>query len=104
AAEENVHYLLGRNPLDRSYVTGQGAGAFKNPHNRPTASDGIDNPYPGLVSGGANAHPVDEPAKASIPVGTPPLYCHLDDIGSFSTNEIAIYWNSITAFVFAYFA
>ncbi|MBO7650618.1 MAG: glycoside hydrolase family 9 protein [Lachnospiraceae bacterium] len=104
AAEENVHYLLGRNPLDRSYVTGQGAGAFKNPHNRPTASDGIDDPYPGLVSGGANAHPVDEPAKASIPVGTPPLYCHLDDIGSFSTNEIAIYWNSITAFVFAYFA
>lgn len=104
AAEENVHYLLGRNPLDTSYVTGHGAHAFRNPHNRPTASDGVDEPYPGLVSGGPNAHPMDEPARAVIPEGAPPMRCFLDDVGSFSTNEIAIYWNSIAVLVFAYFA
>lgn len=104
AAEENVHYLLGRNPLNRSYITGQGAHAFRNPHNRPTASDNVEDPFPGLVSGGPSARVYDEPAKAAIPEGTAPMRCHLDDVGSFSTNEIAIYWNSITALVFAYFA
>ena len=104
AAEENIHYLLGRNPLNRSYITGHGAGAFHNPHNRPTASDNVEDPYPGLVSGGPSARVYDEPAKAAIPEGTPPLLCHLDDVGSFSTNEIAIYWNSITVLVFACFS
>ncbi|MBO4695867.1 MAG: glycoside hydrolase family 9 protein [Lachnospiraceae bacterium] len=104
AAEENVHYLLGRNPLNRSYITGHGSHPFRNPHNRPTASDGVDEPFPGLVSGGPSARVYDPPAKAAIPEGTPPLLCHLDEVESFSTNEIAIYWNSITALVFAYFA
>ena len=104
AAEENVHYLFGRNPLHVSYVTGHGSHPFRNPHNRPTASDGVEEPFPGLVSGGPNARPADEPARAVIPEGTAPLRCYLDDVGSFSTNEIAIYWNSITAFVMAFFA
>ena len=36
AALNQLHYLLGRNALDISYVTGEGEHAFKNPHNRPT--------------------------------------------------------------------
>ena len=69
-----------------------------------TDSDDVEDPFPGLVSGGPSARVYDEPAKAAIPEGTAPMRCHLDDVGSFSTNEIAIYWNSITALVFAYFA
>lgn len=103
-AEDNVHYLLGRNPLDRSYITGHGSNPFKNPHNRPTASDGIDEPFPGLVSGGPNAHLMDAACRELIAEGTPPLRCHADVVGSYSTNEIAIYWNSVTALVFAYFS
>ena len=104
AAEEHLHYLLGRNPLDRCYITGHGSHPIRNPHNRPTASDNIEEPFPGLVSGGANFYPCDDIARASLPKGTPALLCHLDHVDSYSTNEIAIYWNSITAFVMAFFA
>lgn len=104
AAEEHVHYLLGRNPLDRSYITGHGSHPVRNVHNRPTISDNIEEPFPGLVSGGVNFYPCDDVARAGIPQGTPALCCHVDHVESFSTNEIAIYWNSITAFVMAFFA
>lgn len=103
AAEENIHYLFGRNPLDRSYVSGHGTFPFRNPHLRTTASEEIEEPFPGLVSGGPNVRPCDDAALAQIPNGTPPLYCHADDVGSFSTNEIAIYWNSIAVLVLAFF-
>ena len=31
-----------------------------------------------------------------------PQKCYEDDIGSYSTNEIAIYWNSTALYAFAY--
>lgn len=96
-----LHYLLGRNALNRSYVTGFGEHAYHNPHNRPTACDGIDDPMPGWVSGGPFKTPCDEDAKKLIPVGTPPMKCHADVIGSYSTNEITIYWNSPAIFMTA---
>lgn len=98
-----LHYLLGRNALNRSYVTGFGEHAYHNPHNRPTACDGIDDPMPGWVSGGPYRTPCDEDAKKLIPVGTPPMKCHADVIGSYSTNEITIYWNSPAIFMTAAF-
>ncbi len=103
AAEAQLHYLLGRNPLGVSYVTGHGSNPFRNPHNRPTYADGIDEPIPGFVSGGPNGHPADEKACRLIPEGTPPMKCYADVYESYSTNEIAIYWNSITVLAMAYF-
>lgn len=89
-----IDYIFGRNAMDTSYVTGEGERAFKHPHNRPTESDGIDEMIPGFVSGGPNARPCDEPALKMIPKGTAPMKCYVDDWGSYSTNEITIYWNS----------
>ncbi len=103
AAEEHVHYLFGRNPLDMSYVTGHGDHAFRNPHNRPTFADGIDEPIPGYVSGGPNVHPCDPKACADIPEGSPGMKCFTDAYESYSTNEIAIYWNSIAVLALSYF-
>lgn len=103
AAAEQLHYLLGRNPLGVSYVTGHGSAPFRNPHNRPTFADGIDEPIPGYVSGGPNGRPADERACALIPEGTPPMKCYADVYESYSTNEIAIYWNSIAVLAAAYF-
>lgn len=103
AALEHVHYLLGRTPLNISYVTGYGEHAFRNPHARAIASDGIDDPMPGWVSGGPFRTPCDEPAMAAIPKGTPPMKCYIDHVGSYSTNEITIYWNTPLAFILAYF-
>lgn len=103
AAEEHLHYLLGRNPLNISYVTGHGEHAFRNPHNRPTYADGVDDPIPGYVSGGPNVHPCDPKACADIPEGSPGMRCFTDAYESYSTNEIAIYWNSIAVLAFSYF-
>jgi len=101
AACNQLNYLLGRNALQRSYVTGYGEHAFKNPHNRTTACDGVELPMKGWVSGGPFKTPNDEAAKKIIPVGTPPMKCHADVVGSYSTNEITIYWNSSVIFITA---
>ena len=95
-----VNYLLGCNSMDVSYVTGNGERAFKNPHLRPTAVDGIDDPWPGLVSGGPNVGLQDERAR-TLPKGLPAMKCYLDHIDCYSLNEITIYWNSPFVFVLA---
>lgn len=102
-ALNQLHYLLGRNALDISYVTGFGENAFKNPHNRSTFADGIDLPMPGWVSGGPFKTPCDPAAMAAIPPGTPPMKCYVDHVDSYSTNEITIYWNSPAVFMTAFF-
>ncbi len=103
AALSHLHYLLGRNALNISYVTGNGENAYKNPHNRPTFADGIELPMPGWVSGGPFKTPCDPKAIELIPAGTPPMKCYVDEIESYSTNEITIYWNSPAVFMCAYF-
>lgn len=102
AVEDHLHYLLGRNPLDISYITGFGENAFRHPHNRVTEMDGIDSPMPGWVSGGPFKTPCDPAAEAAIPKGTAPMKCYVDDVGSYSTNEITIYWNSPVIFMLAF--
>ena len=103
AAEEHLHYLLGRNALNISYVTGHGEHAFKNPHNRPTFADGIELPMPGWVSGGPFKTPCDPKANELIAPNTAPMKCYVDEVESYSTNEITIYWNSPVVFMTAYF-
>lgn len=104
AALEHLHYLLGRNPMNTSYVTGYGEHAFRHPHARVMECDGIPEPIPGWVSGGPFRTPIDEPARERIPVGTPPMKCYVDHVGSYSTNEITIYWNTPLVFLCAYFS
>lgn len=93
-ANTQIDYILGRNAMNTSYVTCNGEGAYAHPHNRPSEADGIDEAIPGQVSGGPNGHPCDEAALRIIPAGTAPMKCFADDWGSYSTNEITIYWNS----------
>src|ERR1035437_5836413 len=52
AAAENLHYLIGRNCFDLSWVTQLGPKAFQHPHHRPSAAGNIAAPWPGLLSGG----------------------------------------------------
>ncbi len=95
-----LDYLLGCNTMDVSYVTGNGQKAFKNPHLRPTAVDDIDEPWPGLVSGGPNTGLQDEQAQ-KLPKDTAPMKCYMDHVDCYSLNEITIYWNSPLVFVLA---
>lgn len=100
AIQSGMDYLLGANTMDTSYVTGNGEKAYKNPHLRPTAVDNIEQPWPGLVSGGPNRGLQDFKAK-EVPKDSAPMKCYLDHIDCFSLNEITIYWNSPFVFVLA---
>ncbi|MCL1878662.1 MAG: glycoside hydrolase family 9 protein [Defluviitaleaceae bacterium] len=98
AALEHMHYILGRNPLSQSYISGFGANAIKYPHHRPTVAVGAA--FPGMVSGGANGDltPRDLILNETC-AGKPPSKCFIDHIDSFSSNEVAIYWNASVFFV-----
>jgi endoglucanase len=63
----------------------------------------VDDPVPGLVSGGPNKANPDAAAKMTIPPDTPPAKFYIDYTPTASANEIAIYWNSTAAFVVAFF-
>jgi len=99
AALSNLHYLIGRNCFGVSWVTQLGHRPFQHPHHRPSAADGIAVPWPGLLSGGPNAHGGDVIADA-LPK-SPPMRMWLDDQRAYSMNEIAINWNAPLVFLLA---
>lgn len=98
-------YLLGNNPLDRSYVTGYGARPLQNPHHRFFARQKRRDrppPPPGLVSGGPNSALQDPYAQSAGLSGCAPQRCFVDHIESWSTNEVTINWNAPLAWVAAF--
>jgi len=103
AAQAQLDYLLGMNATGYSFVTGFGENAFRYPHHRPSYADNIDDPVPGLVSGGPNKKFPDLVCKKLIPEETPPAKFYIDYTWTASANENAIYWNSPAIFVAAYF-
>lgn len=86
----NLDYLLGRNATGYCFLTGIGSKRVMRPHHRPSISDGIEDPVPGLLSGGPNPGKQDK--------------CHYDHSDpetafsdtdcSYASNEIAINWNA----------
>ncbi|MBE0659288.1 MAG: glycoside hydrolase family 9 protein [Bryobacteraceae bacterium] len=99
-AAENLHYLLGRNVFSTSWVTHVGTNWFKHPHHRPSGADGIDEPWPGLLSGGPNRRAQDAPMR-KLPDGLPPMRMWVDETESYASNENAINWNAALVFVLA---
>ncbi|HUZ04692.1 MAG TPA: glycoside hydrolase family 9 protein, partial [Acidobacteriaceae bacterium] len=98
-ALNNLHYLLGRNCLGISWVTQLGARPFQHPHHRPSIADHIAAPWPGLLSGGPNAHPADRVA-VTVPQ-SPPMRMYIDNDQAYSMNEVAINWNAPLVFLLA---
>ena len=66
-------------------------------------ADGIDDPVPGLISGGPNKNHCYPHTREVLGQDTPPAKYFLDETPSADTNEIAIYWNSPAVFVGAFF-
>ncbi len=105
AVAAGMDYLLGRNPLDQSYITGYGFRPLRNPHHRfwaHQANPKYPSPPPGLVSGGPNSSLQDPYAQGAGLPGCAPERCFVDHIESWSTNEIAINWNAPLAWVLAF--
>lgn len=94
AAVALMDYVLGRNPLDRSYVTGFGTRPMRHPHHRFWAAT-IDPRYPappaGILSGGPNSATTSEAGPLK---GCAPQACWADDWRAYALNEVTINWNA----------
>ncbi|WP_236683338.1 glycoside hydrolase family 9 protein [Demequina sediminicola] len=103
AARESMDYLLGRNALGLSYITGYGTADVKNQHSRwfgHQADASLPHPPRGSVAGGPNADTPtwDETIRGIYPAADcAPQVAYIDDINSWATNEITINWNSALA-------
>jgi endoglucanase len=103
---EGMNYLLGRNALNQSYVTGYGEKASQNQHSRWYAAQLnplLPHPPNGSLSGGPNSS-IQDPKAQQLLQGCAPQFCYLDDIDSWSTNELTINWNSPLSWITAWIA
>jgi endoglucanase len=103
---ETMDYIFGRNALNQSYVTGYGEVASKNQHSRWYArqlNPDLPNPPRGTLSGGPNSSIQDPVAQQKLQ-GCAPQFCYIDDIESWSTNELTINWNSPLSWIAAFVA
>jgi endoglucanase len=107
AVVDAMDFLLGRNPLDTSFVTGYGARPMRNPHHRFWARQ-LDAKYPGpppgAISGGPNNSSLGKDAAAKIGGPCAPQTCWVDDIHEFTVNEVAVNWNAPLVWVSAWLA
>ncbi|WP_331276076.1 glycoside hydrolase family 9 protein [Streptomyces sp. Qhu-G9] len=103
---EAMDYLLGRNTLDLSYVTGYGDSYARNQHHRFWANQydaSTPNPPAGSLAGGPNSGLQDPVAQEKL-AGCAPAACYIDDIGSYATNEVTVNWNAPLAWLAAFAA
>lgn len=92
-----MDYILGRNPMDQSYISGYGSNPLKNPHHRfwaHQASAASPLPAPGALSGGPNSINLDDPVASGLKGNCVAQTCFVDDIGAWTLNEITINWNA----------
>jgi endoglucanase len=103
-----MDYLLGRNPLDQSYVSGYGSRAMANPHHRFWAHSldpALPAAPPGALSGGPNSTSLGaDPVGPTLRGHCAPQACWRDDIRAFSMNEVAVNWNAPLVWVSAWLA
>lgn len=90
----NADYLLGRNAVGYSFVTGYGDKSVMKPHHRPSVADGIVLPVPGLLSGGPNGNAPRQDKCAGYSPNSPADETFIDESCSYASNEIAINWNA----------
>ncbi len=94
-----LDYLLGRNPMENSYVTGYGTNTTENPHHRYWCHQ-LKNDWPyapnGCLSGGPNSNMEDPMIQgAGYKIGElAPMKCYYDQVEAWSVNEITINWNA----------
>lgn len=102
---EGMNYLLGRNPMDKSYISGYGENPLKNPHHRFWAHQNdasFPEPPAGALSGGPNSENFSDPVAALMKGKCVGLTCYIDDIGAWTMNEITVNWNAPLSWVAAF--
>jgi endoglucanase len=92
-----MDYVLGRNPLGQSYVSGYGTRPLMNPHHRFWANSldaKLPGPPAGVLSGGPNSTAMSDEVAKAMRGKCAPQRCWVDDVHAFSMNEVAINWNA----------
>ena len=102
-ALDQIHYLFGRNSLNRSFMTGAGANPPEHPHNRIHESTGAY--VAGLIVGGPNFVSGGDPDQTKYleDKTIPPARAYIDVLSSWSTNEYAIDYTASAAFALTWF-
>lgn len=92
-----IDYLLGRNPMGTSYVSGYGARSLQNPHHRFWAHSldaRLPGPPPGVLSGGPNDTAMGDQVAMQLKGKCVAQTCWADSIHAYALNEVAINWNA----------
>lgn len=92
-----LDYILGRNPMGVSYVSGYGENAMRAPHHRHWAGaqyDGFPLPPPGAISGGPNSRTIDGPVTKAIAEFCTGPTCWVDHTDGYEVNEVCINWQA----------
>lgn len=97
SAVNDMNYLAGVNPTGYCFITGFGEKSPMNIHHRVSGSDKISDPVPGFLAGGPNTVVFSDcpDLKRSLL----PALSYVDELCSYSTNEIAINWNAPLVFL-----
>jgi len=106
AVIEGAGFLLGRNALNLSFITGYGDVFAQNQHSRLFGAQlNAELPHPpiGSIAGGPNTG-LQDPTVRELLTGCIGQLCYVDDINSYSTNEIAINWNAPLTWVASFLA
>lgn len=93
-SQDTLDWILGRNPLGRSYVTGFGANPVEQPHH----TYWYDNPPPGMLVNGPNGTLSDAVAKDELE-GCAQEKCYVDNPAAISVNRVADHGNAALAWV-----
>ena len=97
-----LDYLLGKNPLNMSFLTGFGTKSPKHPHHRPSTADKIALPVPGMLVGGPqpNGDDINSESWSCKDYRTGQVATsYVDNRCSYATNEVAINWNAPLAYL-----
>lgn len=97
AAADVMDYLLGRNPMGTSYVSGHGEKAMRAPHHRFWANSldpRFPPPPPGALSGGPNNRAMSDEVATKMKGHCAAQTCWVDDAQAFTMNEVAVNWNA----------
>jgi endoglucanase len=105
AVATGMDYLLGRNGLGQSYITGYGTDYSRHQRTRQFGHDldpALPLPPRGALAGGANSRPSPDFPYDSRLLGLPPQCCYLDEPTSEVTNDVCIRWNAPLVWVATY--
>lgn len=95
AALDQLHFILGRNPLNLSQVTGVGSSPVKHPYHQLSEMGNFNEPVPGMLVGGPNNHLLLNDRMIS----PYPVKNYEDVFKNYLVNEPAINFTAILVYV-----